>query len=90
MQPLDCLLDMRDNTASMGWLKRSNFRDNDKHDREWISKQKVARKLAELVLYSNTTVHRQWFRGADNTVEDSLSRDAYYLSNSTHAFLKIN
>ena len=75
---------MGDKIASVGWLKRSNFRDNDKNDREWISKQKVARKLAELVLYSNTTVYRQWFRGADNTVADSLSRDTYYLSNSTH------
>ena len=31
----------------------------------------------------------QWFRGADNTVTDILSRDAYYVSNSAHDFLKL-
>ena len=69
---------MGDKIASVGWLKRSNFRENDKHDSEWLAKQKVARNLAELVLDSNTTIYRQWFRGADNKVADSLSRDAYY------------
>ena len=86
MQLLDCLLGMGDNTASMGWLRRSNFRENNEHDSEWLAKQKVARKLAELVLDSNTTVCRQWFIGADNKVTDSLSRDAYYVSNSAHDF----
>ena len=86
MQLLDCLLGIGDNTASMGWLRRSNFRENDEHDSECLARHKVARKLSELVLYSNTTVYRQWFSGADNTVADILSRDAYYLSNSTHDF----
>jgi hypothetical protein len=84
IEPLDCLLGMGDNTASMGWLRRSNFRENDEHDTEWIAKQKVARKLGELVLESDTTVYRQWFRGADNDVADSLSRDSYFLSNTAH------
>ena len=63
MQPLDCPLGMGDKTASMGWLRRSNFRENDEHDSEWLANQKLARKLAELVLYSNTTVCRQWLEG---------------------------
>ena len=75
---------MVDNNASMSWLSRSNFRENDQHDSEWIAKHKVEIKLAELVLDSNTTVYRQWFIGSDNTVVDSLSRDDYYLSKSTH------
>ena len=86
MQPLDCPLGMGDKNDSMGWLRRSNFRENDEHDSEWLANQKLARKLAELVLYSNTTVCRQWFRGADNIVAYSIPRDAYYLSNSTHDF----
>ena len=73
----------------MDWLRPSNFRENDDHDSKWLAKQKVSRKLAELVLDSNTTVYRQWFRGADNTVADRLSRDAYYLSNSAHVFFKL-
>ena len=83
-QPLDCLLGMGDNTASMDWLKRSNFRENDEHESGWLEKQKVSRKLVELVLYSNTIVYRKWFRGADKTVPESLSRGSYYLSQSTH------
>ena len=84
MQPLDCLLGMEDKNTSIGWLRRSNFRENDKHDSEWLAKQKVARKLAALVLYWNTTVYGQWFRGAENTFADSIQRGAYYFSNSTH------
>ena len=84
IEPLDCLLGMGDNTASMGWLRRSNFRENEEHDLEWLAKQKVARKVATLVLDSGTTLYRQWFKGADNVVADSLSRDAYFLPNKAH------
>ena len=72
---------MVDINASMGWLRPSNFRENNEHDREWLTEQKVAIKIAELVLDSNTTVYRQWFRRAENTVADSLSRGTNYLSN---------
>ena len=82
--PLDCLLGMGDNTASMGWLRRSNFRENDENDVEWLAKQKIARKVAELVLEKNACLYRQWFKGEANTVADSLSRDGYFLSNKTH------
>ena len=84
LAPLDCLLGMGDNTASMGWLCRSNFRENDEANVEWIVKQKVARKVAEIVLRTNTCLYRQWFKGDDNTVADSLSRDSYFMSNTTH------
>ena len=84
VQPLDCLLGMGDNTASMGWLRRTNFRAKNESDLDWIAKQTTARKLANLVLDSETVLYRQWFRGADNTVADSLSRDAYFLSHESH------
>jgi hypothetical protein len=84
IEPLDCLLGMGDNTASMGWLRRSNFRENNKNDQEWLAKQKIARKLANLILDSNTTIYRQWFPGVENVVADSLSRDAYFLDSETH------
>ena len=86
-KPLDCILAMGDNTASMGWLRRSNFRENEEGDTEWIAKQKVARKVAELVLDSETCLYRQWFKGAQNTVADSLSRDAFLISNKSHSKL---
>ena len=85
IKEFDCLLGMGDNTASMGWLRRANFRENEEGDLEWYAKQQVARKLATLILNSNTVLYRQWFRGADNDVADSLSRDAYYLTNNSHA-----
>ena len=84
VKPLDCLLGMGDNTASMGWLRRANFRAKDEKDMDWYAKQVVARKLASLILESNTVLYRQWFRGVDNVVADSLSRDAYFLPCATH------
>lgn len=36
------------------------------------------------MLTTNTTLYRQWFRGADIIVADSLSRDAYFLPKKTH------
>ena len=84
VKPLDCLLGMGDNTASMGWMRRANFRAKDENDQDWYAKQVVARQLATLVLQSNTVLYRQWFRGVDNVVADSLSRDAYFLPPNNH------
>jgi hypothetical protein len=54
-----------------------------------MGKQKVTRKLGELVLDLEVTVYRQWFQGADNNVANSLSCNSYFLSNTTHElFLK--
>ena len=80
----DCLLGMGDSTAAMGWLRRSNFREKEESDDEWIVKQDVARKVAEIVLQADAVLYRQWFRGEDNVVADSLSRDCFYLSPSAH------
>ena len=80
----DCLLGMGDNTASMGWMRRANFRAKNENDHEWYCKQVVARKLATLVLEADVVLYRQWFRGIDNTVADSLSRDSYFLPHTTH------
>ena len=57
IKPLDCLRGMGDNTASMGWLRRSNFREINENDQEWLVKQKIARKLANLVLDSNACIY---------------------------------
>ena len=84
VQEEDCLLGMGDNTASMGWMRRANFREEKEGDLDWYAKQKVARKLASIVLASNTVLYRQWFRGKENDVADSLSRDNFYLSHSSH------
>ena len=84
ISPLYCLLGTGDNTTSMGWLRHSNFRENEEYNMEWLAKQKVARKVAKIILDENAVLYRQWFRGANNVVADSLLRDAYFLSNKTH------
>ena len=87
IKPLDCLLGMGDNTAAMGWLRRANFREQNESDREWFAKQQTARQLATIVLNNNTVLYRQWFRGADNDLADSLSRDSLYLPTKSHKYL---
>ena len=86
----DCILAMGDSTTALGWLRRSNFRDKDENTDDWKAKQMVARKLGELTLESNIVLYKQWFRGKDNVVADSLSRDLFYLSPSSHtSFLNL-
>ena len=84
LNSLDCLLAMGDNTASMGWLRRSNFRENKEGDIEWLAKQRVARKVADTILESNTCLYRQWFKGEENVLADSLSRDGFIFSHAAH------
>jgi hypothetical protein len=83
-RPHDCLLGMGDSTAAMGWLRRSNFRQKFETDTEWLVKQDIARKVAELVLQADAVLYRQWFKGEDNVVADSLSRDCFFLPPKAH------
>lgn len=83
----DCILAMGDNTSSMGWLRRSNFRAKDESDMDWFVKQQVARKLAEVVLQIKAMLYSQWFKGDWNVGTDSLSRDGLYLTHSSHVFM---
>jgi len=80
----DCILCMGDNTSAMGWLRRSNFRQKDEHDKSWFVKQRIGRHLARLVLSSNIMLYHQWLKGEHNQVADSLSRDAYYIPANSH------
>jgi hypothetical protein len=80
----DCLLSIGDSTSAMGWLRRSNFREKDESDLDWLAKQSVSRKLANLILESETLLYKQWLRGEDNVIADSLSRDVYFLSPKSH------
>ena len=82
--PQDCLLAMGDNTTAAGWCRRTNFRETNEGDQDWIVKQKVARKLATLILESDSVLYTQWFKGTWNLVTDSLSRDVHLLSPNLH------
>ena len=54
---------MGDTTTAAGWCRRTNFREKTKGDQDWIAKQIVARKSANLILDSNIAFYSQWFKG---------------------------
>ena len=78
IQKEDCILAIGDNTSAMGWLRRSNFRQKNDTDKTWDFKQKLSRHLATLTLQADITLYKQWLKGGQNQVADSLSRDAYF------------
>ena len=80
----DCILSIGDNTSSLGWMRRSNFRQKGESDTAWEVKQQLGRHLASLTLGANIVLYKQWLRGHDNLVADSLSSDNYYMNANTH------
>ena len=90
-----CVLGMGDNTSSMGWLRRSNFKESVdgtgelESNEEWAVKQDIARKAADIILEKEACLYSQWFAGSQNVTADSISRDGLYLSPEAHiAMLK--
>ncbi len=67
LEPESCLY----STSALGWLRKSNFADE--------SDEKVqlatARKLADILLETESCLYSQWFPGEKNVIADSLSRD---------------
>jgi hypothetical protein len=67
----DCYLIATDNTAAMGWLKKTNFAS--------IGEQAVqlalARHLAYRLMELNCCISSQWISGLNNCVADMLSRE---------------
>jgi hypothetical protein len=74
----DCILSQTDNTSAAGWLRKSNFADEDDECIQLVT----ARKLSSLVIASQSCLYSQWFSGESNTISDSLSRDFH--ANETH------
>jgi hypothetical protein len=73
---------MTDNTTMQGWLKKSNFKENDKESIEMTAaKLKISRGHHALqMLKSKCRDYIQWFPGDENDLAGSLSRD-FHLSN---------
>ena len=73
------MLGMGDNMSSMGWLRRSNFRELVKgtgeleSNEEWAIKQEIARKVAKIILEKEACLYSQWFAGVQNVAMDSTS-----------------
>ena len=65
-------------TTAARWCKRIFVRSSGESDTDWIVKQKLAQKLASLVLDKEYVLYTQWFKVIDNVVSDTLSRDLYF------------
>jgi hypothetical protein len=70
IQHENCFLIATDNTAAMGWLKRSNF-DPDGEQQIQLA---LARHLANTLLENKICISSQWIAGHSNCVADALSR----------------
>ena len=99
--PESYLLSMGDNTSAMGWMRKSNFTNDAKNDTNTIAKLAADHHLAQITQESFSCLYTQWFRGKDNNVLDSLSRDHHlsasvltnllysYIPNQLPPYLKI-
>ena len=74
------ILALTDNSSAVGWLYKTNFNPEtqQKHDI-------IARKMAKLLLDSDTSIYPQHIPGESNVIADSLSRD-FHLSDKTLEF----
>lgn len=68
-----CFLAQADSTSAAGWLRKSNFCDDDPFHLG------IARAAASLVMGHGSCLYSQWFPGAENELADSLSRDFHLL-----------
>ena len=72
-RPGVCYLSLGDNTASLGWLSRSNFDESDV--KEQAAHSGLARYFALAMADASLCQGSQWFAGKENTVADLLSRE---------------
>ena len=72
----DCALSMTDSTTSAGWMRKSNFREND-DPVQAAARIEVARSHARWYMNQEIRDYSQLFPGNDNEVADSLSRDMH-------------
>jgi hypothetical protein len=70
----DCALSMTDSTTSAGWMRKSNFREEE-DPLQAAARIEVARSHARRYMNQEIRDFSQWFPGKDNEVADSLSRD---------------
>ena len=86
LPPLSCTLSLTDSTTSAGWLRRSNFKENDESDDHQLAKLTLSRSHAKRFLDHEVKEYSQWFPGHENVIADSLSRD-FHLSSNTLTLL---
>jgi hypothetical protein len=67
---------MTDSTTSEGWLRKSNFREDDNMIQAQARIQ-VAREHASRYMNLGIRDYSQWFPGKDNIIADALSREIH-------------
>ena len=69
-----CALSMTDSTTSQGWLRKTNFTDDDD---PLVTNAKIAMSREHAARYMDKEIcdYSQWFPGSDNNIADALSRD---------------
>ena len=75
MPRLSCVLSMTDSTTAAGWLRKSNFKEDDEGEVQLRLKRETARNFAVTTMKQEIKLYSQWFPGERNEVTDSLSRD---------------
>lgn len=70
----DCALSMTDSTTSEGWLRKTNFKEDDDPVQAGVRIQ-VAREHATRYMRHWIRDYSQWFPGKENNVADALSRE---------------
>lgn len=82
------MLSMRDSSTAMEWLWCINIKLVLEFEDDTVVKQKVARKLAEIILEVEAVLYRQWFDGESDLITDGLSCNDVFLDHATQlAFL---
>lgn len=91
LPPLSCVLSMTDSTTTNGWLRKTNFVDDDttEYAPHSACKLDLARAHATRLLQNNIKEYSQWFPGKLNHVADSLSRD-FHLTDTEQTNLLIS
>jgi hypothetical protein len=71
----NCALSMTDSTTLEGWLRKTNFSKLGDNPIQALVRLEAARMHALNYMTTGIREYSQWFRGKDNVVTNSLSRD---------------
>ena len=75
LQTGNCALSMTDSSTSEGWLRKTNFKEDDEEPIQASIRIEVARTHAKQYMDIGLREYSQWFPGNENNVADALSRE---------------
>jgi hypothetical protein len=87
LQKGDGALSMTDSTTSEGWLRKTNFREENDQIQS-STRIQIARDHARWYMDHEIKDYSQWFPGTKNNVADSLSRDFHLTDDKLISYLR--